>query len=78
MTKIIIVDYSLEIVIAIITNDYFEQIYAIVWSCMPYFHIIFIYKKAENTLPELLLLFYSIEPQMSTIHWFGLFFKQKR
>ncbi len=39
MTKIIIVNYSLEIVIAIITNDYFEQIYAIVWSCMPYFHI---------------------------------------
>ncbi len=37
MTKIIIVDYSLEIVIAIINNDYFEQIYAIVWSCMPYF-----------------------------------------
>ncbi len=86
MTKIIIVDYSLEIVIAIITNDYFEQIYAIVWSCMPYFHIyIYIYNnykaeihKAENTLPELLLLFYSIEPQMSTIHWFGFFFKQKR
>ncbi len=43
MTKIIIVDYSLEIVIAIITNDYFEQIYAIVWSCMPYFHIKYIY-----------------------------------
>ncbi len=37
MTKIIIVDYSLEIVIAIINNDYSEQIYAIVWSCMPYF-----------------------------------------
>ncbi len=81
MTKIIIVDYSLEIVIAIINNDYFEQIYAIVWSCMPYFYIIYIYiyiKKAENTFPELLLLFYSIEPQMSTIHWFGFFFKQKR
>ncbi len=78
MTKIIIVDYSLEIVIAIINNDYFEQIYAIVWSCMPYFYIIYTYiKKAENTFPELLLLFYSIEPQMSTIHWFG-FFKQKR
>ncbi len=30
MTKIIIVDYSLEIVIAIINNDYFEHIYAIV------------------------------------------------
>ncbi len=42
MTKIIIVDYSLGIVIAIITNDYFEQIYAIVWSCMPYFHIKYI------------------------------------
>ncbi len=27
MTKIIIVDYSLEIVIVIINNDYFEQIY---------------------------------------------------
>ncbi len=36
MTKIIIVDYSLEIVIAIINNDYFEQIYAIVWSCMTF------------------------------------------
>ncbi len=65
MTKIIIVDYSLEIVIAIINNDYFEQIFAIVWSCMPYFYIKYIYiKKAENTLPELLLPFYSIEPQM--------------
>ncbi len=30
LTKIIIVDYSLEIVIAIINNYYFEQIYAIV------------------------------------------------
>ncbi len=82
MTKIIIVDYSLEIVIAIINNDYFEQIYAIVWSCMPYFYIKYIYiykrKKAENTLPELLLLFYSIEPQMSTAHWFDFFFKQKK
>ncbi len=29
--------WILEIVIAIINNDYFEQIYAIVWSCMPYF-----------------------------------------
>ncbi len=45
MTKIIIVDYSLEIVIAIINNDYFEQIYAIVWSCMPYFYIKYIYIK---------------------------------
>ncbi len=78
MTKIIIVDYSLDIVIAIINNDYFEQIYALVWSCMAYFYIKYILKKAENTLPELLLLFYSIEPQMSTIHWFGFFFKQKR
>ncbi len=34
MTNIRIVDYSLKIVIAIINNDYFEQIYAIVWSCM--------------------------------------------
>ncbi len=60
MTKIIIVDYSLEIVIAIINNNYFEQIYAIVWSCMPNFCIKYIYNKtAENTLPELLLLFYS-------------------
>ncbi len=58
MTKIIIVDYSLEIVIAIINNDYFEKIYAIVLSCMPY--KIYIYKKAENTLPELLLLFYTL------------------
>ncbi len=42
MTKIIIVDYSLEIVIAIINNDYFE----------PYFYInIYLNKKAENTLP---------------------------
>ncbi len=72
MTKIIIVDYSLEIVIAIINNDYFEQIYAI------FLYKIYILKKAENTLPELLLLFYSIEPQMSTIHWFGFFFKQKK
>ncbi len=50
MTKIIIVDYSLEIVIAIINNDYFEPIYAIVWSCMPYFYIIYIYKKSLKTL----------------------------
>ncbi len=48
MTKIIIVDYSLEIVIAII-NDYFEQIYAIVWSCMPYFYIKYIFKKRLKT-----------------------------
>ncbi len=40
-------------------------------------HIFIIKIKAENTLPEPLLLFYSIEPQMSTIHWFGFFFKQK-
>ncbi len=39
MTTIINIDYSLEIVIAIINNDYFEQIYAIVWSCMQYFYI---------------------------------------
>ncbi len=43
MTKIIIVDYSLEIVIAII-NNYFEQIYAIVWSCMPFLYKIYIKK----------------------------------
>ncbi len=43
---------------------------------------IFLYNKylkmAENTLPELLLIFYSIGPQMSNIHWFDFFFKQKR
>ncbi len=38
MTKILIVDYSLEIVIAIINNDSFEQMYAVVWSCKPYFY----------------------------------------
>ncbi len=42
MTKIVIVDYSLEIVIAIINYSYFEQIYAIVWRCMPYFYIKYI------------------------------------
>ncbi len=51
MTKIIIVDYSLEIVIAIINN-------IILIRFMPlfeaYFYIKYIYKKAENTLPELL------------------------
>ncbi len=77
MTKIIIVDYSLDIVIAIINNDYFEQIYALFEAAWR-FYIKYILKKAENTLPELLLLFYSIEPQMSTIHWFGFFFKQKK
>ncbi len=67
MTKIIIVDYSLEIVIAIINNDYFE----------PYFYIKYIFKKkAENTLPELLLLFYSIES--CQLYMFGFFFKQKK
>ncbi len=45
---------------------------------MFFLYKIFIIKQAENTLPELLLLFYSIEPQMSTIYWFGFFFKQKR
>ncbi len=30
MTKIIVVDYSLKIVIATINKDYFEQIYAII------------------------------------------------
>ncbi len=43
MTKIIFVDYSLEIVFAIINNDYFEQIYAVVWGCIPY--QIYIFKK---------------------------------
>ncbi len=57
MTKIIIVDYSFEIVIAIINNDYFEQIYAIVWSCMPYFYIKYIFKKRLKTL---FLNFYSV------------------
>ncbi len=40
---------------------------------MPYFYIKYIFD--ENPLPELLLLFYSIEPQMSAIHWFSFFFK---
>ncbi len=44
MTKIIIVDYSLEIVIAIINNDYFEQIYAMFEAAW--------LLKAENTLPD--------------------------
>ncbi len=50
MIKIIIVDYSLEIVIAIINNDYFEQIYAIVWSRMPYFLDKIYIKKRLKTL----------------------------
>ncbi len=50
MIKIIIVDYSLEIVIAIINNDYFEQIYAIVWSRMPYFLYKIYIKKRLKTL----------------------------
>ncbi len=36
MTKTIIVDYFLEIVIAIINNDYFEQIYSIVITALIY------------------------------------------
>ncbi len=64
MTKIIIVDYSLEIVIAIINNDYFEQIYAIVWSCMPYFYIKYIYKK-EKRLKTLFLNFYCFSIALS-------------
>ncbi len=78
MTKIIIVDYSLEIVIAIINNDYFEQIYAIVWSCMPYFYINIYLKKGWKHSSWTFIAFYNIEPQMSTIHWFGFFFKQKK
>ncbi len=54
MTKII-VDYSLEIVIVIINN-------IILIRFMPlfeaYFYIKYIYIKAENTLPELLLFFF--------------------
>ncbi len=61
MTKIIIVDYSLEIVIAIITNDYFEQIYAIVWSCMPYFYI----KYLKKRLKTLFLNFYCFSIALS-------------
>ncbi len=49
MTKIIIIDYSLKIVIVIINNGYFEQIYAIVWSCMPYFYIKYIFKNRLKT-----------------------------
>ncbi len=79
MTKIIIVDYSLEIVIAIILNRFMPLFEAACHIFIYIFIYIYIYiYKAENTLPELLLLFYSIEPQMSTIHWFGFFFKQKR
>ncbi len=63
MTKIIIVDYSLEIVIAIINNDYFEQIYAIVWSCMPYFYIIYIY--IYKRLKTLFLNFYCFSIALS-------------
>ncbi len=51
--KKLIVDYSLEIVIAIINNDYFEHL----CHCLK-LHSIFVYKiylkKAENTLPQLL------------------------
>ncbi len=62
MTKLIIVDYSLEIVIAIINNDYFEQIYAIVWSCMPYF----LYKTyIKNTLKTLILNLYCFSIALS-------------
>ncbi len=32
MTKIIIVDYSLKILIAIINYDYHNYVYTIVWS----------------------------------------------
>ncbi len=42
MTKIIIVDYSLKIVIAIINYDYqnLHDVYTIVWSnCIPYFYM---------------------------------------
>jgi len=42
------------------------------------FYKIYISIKDENTLPEQALLFYSIEHQMSTIDWFGFFFKQKK
>ncbi len=62
-------DYSLEIVIAIINNDYFERIYAIVWSCMPY--KIYIKKR----LKTLLLNFYcfSMELSLKCQLYIGLF-----
>ncbi len=68
MTKIIIVDYSLEIVIAIINNDYFE----------PYFYIKYIFKKR---LKKLFLNFYCFSIALSLkcqLYMFGFFFKQKK
>ncbi len=51
MTKIIIVDYSLEIVIVIIILNRFMPLFEA--ACHILYNI-YIFKKAENTLPELL------------------------
>jgi len=51
MTKIIIVDYSLEIVTAIINYDYHNLHWMKLYNCLKQLHAVFLYenKQAENT-----------------------------
>ncbi len=60
MTKIIIVDYSLKIVIAIINYDYHNLNWMMLYHCLKQPHAIFLDEKnAENTNWKTVLLFYS-------------------
>ncbi len=73
MAKIIIVDYSLEIVIAIINYYYHNLHWMMLYHCLKQPHAVFLDEKQTE---KLVLLFYSIyKPQMWTIHWIGFFFK---
>ncbi len=61
MTIIMIVDYSLEIVIAIIIYDRHNYIEWCLYYCLKQPHAIFldVNKQAENTLTEKLLEYYT-------------------
>ncbi len=75
MTKIIIVDYLFEIVIAIINYDEHN----LHWMMfIPLFEATAFYvkiNKLKTFKQKVLLIFCSIKPQMSTIHWICFFFK---
>ncbi len=78
MTKIIIVNYSLKIVIAIINYDYHNLHWIMI---IPLFEAtacrIFRWKNTnENTNWNLYCFsLVAYKPQMGTIHWIGFFFK---
>ncbi len=79
MAKIIIVNYSLEIVIAIINYNYHN----LHWMMfIPLFEATTCYildeKQAKKTLKNLYCFsIVAYKPQIWTIHWIGFFFKYK-